>query len=280
MRTLTRSLSTLFLTYLTTAIPSPSCAGTNAVSPNCPSSETPHIRSFFYIGGRALPTPNGTLTADQIYVEKLTPLSASRKQHPIVFFHGGGTSAVSFLNTPDNRQGWASWFLEKGYVVYLVDAYTGARSPANNFNEFVMAAGPGTEAIQSGYTAPAANHTQFPGSGLDDGDASFDAFKKAMIPWTLSFEKQELAMRASGCELLRLLGTPAFLISHSLGSFYPILLSNDCPQYVKASVNLEPATSPFWRYNRGALGGVPQSPWGLTFSRLSYEPPVQNASGM
>jgi outer membrane receptor protein involved in Fe transport len=30
------------------------------------------------------------------------------------------------------RKGWASLFVEKGYHVYLVDAYAGARSPANN----------------------------------------------------------------------------------------------------------------------------------------------------
>lgn len=177
------------------------------------------------------------------------------------------------------RKGWAAYFVEKGYQVYLLDAYSSARSAANNFDQLSFYAGQSAENVQMGFTGPSDKHTQFPGSGIDNGDPSFDAFKKTMLPWTTSFVAQEMAMRSSGCELLRLLGAPAFLISHSLGSFYPILLSNDCPQFVKGSINLEAATSPFWRYNIGSLGGVSQSPYGLTFSPLSYEPPITNSSG-
>jgi hypothetical protein len=140
-----------------------------------------------------------------------------------------------------------------------------------------MFTGSGPEAAEI-FTGHTDERFQFPGSGRI-GDPVFEAFQKTQIPWTNSFVLQEMAMRAGGCELLRLLGTPAFLIAHSLGSFYPVLLSNDCPEFVRGSVNLEPATTPFWRYNIGSLGGVPQSPWGLTFSPLSYEPPVNNASG-
>ncbi|KAH8688048.1 Alpha/Beta hydrolase protein [Phaeosphaeriaceae sp. PMI808] len=272
-------LVAFFLSYTLCEASNPlDCAGAKALSPRCPSNETPYLRDFFYVGGRYIESPIGHLTVDQIYVEKLSPISGSRQPHPLLFFHGGGTSAVSWLNTPDNRKGWASYFVNKGYHVYLVDAYTGARSAANNFAAFNMSTAQSAEVAQSAFTAPSANHTQWPGSGIDNGDPFFDAFKKALIPWTTSFYAQEMAMRASGCEMLTLLGTPAYLISHSLGSFYPILLSNDCPQLVRGSINLESAASPFWRYNVRALGGVPQSPWGLTFSPLDYVPPIKDAS--
>ena len=34
----------------------------------------------------------------------------------------------NWLNTPDGRQGWASWFLQQGYAVYLVDEPQRGRS--------------------------------------------------------------------------------------------------------------------------------------------------------
>jgi pimeloyl-ACP methyl ester carboxylesterase len=253
------------------------CSGIKAISPRCASNETPYRRDFFYVGGRYNQTALGNVTINQVYVEKLSPVSGALQPHPLIFFHGGGTSGATWLNTPDNREGWATYFVKKGYHVYLVDAYAGARSPANNFDNFEMLAGQPVELVEQFFTSRTEKHTQWPGSGLR-GDPAFDAFIKALIPWTRSFVPQELAMRAAGCELLTLLGSPAFLISHSLGSFYPILLSNDCPHLIKGSINLEPATTPFWRYNVAQLGGVAQSPWGLTFSPLSYDPPVRNAS--
>jgi hypothetical protein len=141
-----------------------------------------------------------------------------------------------------------------------------------------MLSGQSAEIAQLGFTAPSQTHTQWPGSGIDNGDPTFDQFKKVLIPWTTSFVEQELAMRASGCKLLSLLGEKAYLISHSIGSYYPLLYSNDCPEYIAGSVNLEPASTPFWRYNFDALGGVPQAPWGLTFSPLTYSPPITDPS--
>lgn len=294
------SLLSLGLATLCGASNFTDCRGVKAVNPACRSHEVPYLRDFFYVGGRYIETEIGNVTVDQIYVEKLSPVAGVLHPHPLVFFHGGGTSGVSWLNTPDNRyvrfineslykspvllnphfrKGWASYFVSKGYHVYIVDAYTGGRSAANDFSSYNMSSAYSSEIVQMAFTGPTTNHTQFPGSGIDNGDAAFDAFKKALIPWATSFVEQETAMRVSGCELLALIGKKTFLISHSLGSFYPVLLSNDCPEFVKGSVNLEAATTPFWRYNVGALGGVEQSPWGLTFSPLGYEPPVNDSSG-
>lgn len=93
----------LFAHTLCEASNLPDCAGAKALSPRCPSNETPYLRDFFYVGGRYIESAIGHLTVDQIYVEKLSPVGGSRHPRPLVFFHGGGTSAVTWLNTPDNR---------------------------------------------------------------------------------------------------------------------------------------------------------------------------------
>lgn len=261
------------------------CTGVGAININCRSAEAPHSRDFFYVGGRTMNSSTGNLTVDQLYVEKLTPSGVRLQANPLVFIHGGGIAGSTWLNTPDNREGWASYFLRRGYVVYLLDSNSIGRSAENDMSGFTMVAGTSNENVESGFTAvelydyyPQAKlHTQWPGSG-QNGDPVFDQFKKSFIPLTSSYEAEEYAMRASGCELLSLLGAKPYIISHSLGARYPILMSNDCPQYIAASINIEAASVPFWSYGYG-LGGTPSTPWGFTNTPVDYVPAVSNASG-
>lgn len=85
-------------------------------------------------------------------------------------------------------------------------------------------------------------------------------------------------MRASGCDLLELIG-PSFLVSHSIGALHPILLSNDCPSLVAGNINLEPATIPFQSYTGNSTSSVGRSssrPWGLTNTFIDYVPAISN----
>jgi hypothetical protein len=80
------------------------CTAVKAIQPGCRSNETPYLRDFFYVGGHYVETSTGNITVNQIYVEKISPVSGpTKKRPPLVFFHGGGVSAVTWLNTPDNR---------------------------------------------------------------------------------------------------------------------------------------------------------------------------------
>jgi pimeloyl-ACP methyl ester carboxylesterase len=261
------------------------CTGVNAININCKSPEAPYTRDSFYVGGRSLNASTGTLTVDQLYVEKLTPTSSKHQENPLIFIHGGGIAGSTWLNTPDNREGWATYFTKKGYVVYLVDTASIGRSAENNLSNFTTVAGTSNENVEIGFTAvelynyypQAILHTQWPGSG-QNGDPIFDNFKKSFIPLTSSYAAQENAMRASGCELLSLLGAKSYIISHSLGSRYPILMSNDCPQYIAASINIEAASVPFWSYGV-SLGGSASTPWGFTWTSVDYVPAISNSSG-
>lgn len=114
-------------------------------------------------------------------------------------------------------------------------------------------------------------------SGLR-GDPYFDSFESTFIPLTSNVIAQELSMRRSGCELLRLIG-PSFLVSHSIGALHPLTISNDCPDFVAGSINLEPDTIPFEDYtgnSTSAVGRTYTRDWGLTNTPLTYDPPVRN----
>ncbi|KAK2048022.1 alpha/beta-hydrolase [Colletotrichum somersetense] len=264
------------------------CAGVDAISTKYASKEAAHTRDFFYVGGRYVEGASGNVTVDQLYVEKLAPIDIGRSRRrrgvaatkPIVFFHGGGTTGVTWLNTPDNRPGWATYFLQKGHTVYLVDVAGIGRSTENNLAAFTMLAGTAAEGLERGFTnveaydayPQAKLHTQWPGTGKK-GDPAFEQFKKTIIPLSTSWVPQELALRASGCELLSLLGEKAYLVSHSIGARAPILLSNDCPQHIAGNINLEGTTVPFWSFEYRAAA----NPWGLTNTPIDYDPPVASA---
>jgi hypothetical protein len=142
------------------------------------------------------------------------------------------------------------------------------------------------ESVESAFTAPelydkypqASLHTQWPGTG-QIGDPYFDQFRKGVIPFTDNYTVGELSMRASGCELLELVG-PAYLISHSSGAQYPILLSDECPEMVAGNINLEQTTQPFYNYGNGAGSGSAFRPWGLANTPLTYDPPASSSDDL
>ncbi|KKY16233.1 hypothetical protein UCDDS831_g07171 [Diplodia seriata] len=269
--------------------PEDECSGVNAISPACSTGESLHYRDIFYVGGHYVETTAGNLTYDQLYVEKLTPADGVSQPNPVIFFHGGGTSGVTWLNTPDNRKGFASYFLDLGYQVYIVDQTSVGRGSEEDLTDFPMRIGSTAEISENGFTAPEqANlypqsqlHTQWPGTGLKS-DPTFDAFESTFIPLTTNLTAQELSMRRSGCALLALLATPAFLVSHSIGALHPLLLSNDCPALVAGSVNLEPANTPFQSLLGNAsvpgTGSSRTRPWGLANTRLTYDPALSSSS--
>src|SRR6202047_967034 len=63
----------------------------------------------------------------QGYVEYMIPAPRSQP-YPIVMVHGGGQTGTNFTGTPDGREGWAQYFVRRGYAVYVVDQPGRARS--------------------------------------------------------------------------------------------------------------------------------------------------------
>lgn len=179
------------------------------------------------------------------------------------------TRNQTWLNTPDNRKGFASYFIEQGYLVYLVDQTSVGRGSEENLDGFEMRIGSTAEISEVGFTAPqdwdqypqSLNHTQWPGSGLK-GDPVFDAFQDTFIPLTSNKTAQQESMRKSGCQLLELIGS-SFLVSHSIGSVFPILLSNDCPHLIAGSINLDPDIIPFQDFTGTGMEMSSERLWGF-----------------
>ncbi|KUJ06397.1 alpha/beta-hydrolase [Mollisia scopiformis] len=235
--------------------------------------EASHHRSYFYVGGEYVKAGGGHVMENQMYVERLLPADVT-KPYPIVFIHGGAQTGTNWLNKPDGGRGWASWFLEQGYEVYIVDqVHTGrsAWSPQSSFPQ-IMAP---VEYIQEHFTATknyplwpqAHGHTQWPGTGMM-GDPIFDAFYASQAQFLADPVEQERTMRLTGISLLDKIGE-CVLITHSRGGLHGWAWADARPALVKVLIQVEPRGPPF---HEAIFSTRFVRPWGLTSIPLTYDP--------
>jgi len=240
-------------------------------------------REYFYAGGKYTGKADKEVMAGQMYVEALRPQRVTQK-YPLVLFHGAGQTATNWMGTPDGREGWADYFLEQGYVVYLVDQPARGRSPWHPGANGPLQMRPPAW-VEQRFTAPevahlwpqARLHTQWPGSGDKkgrQGDPVFDAFYATQVEGLESPVETQKLVQAAGAALLDKIG-PAVLITHSQSGAFGWLLADARPKAVKGIVAMEPNGPPF----RDAVFGEDRNrAWGLTDIPITYAPPAKSAT--
>lgn len=243
------------------------------------SAESSYNRSYFYVGGDYVDDEKGNgqhIMVGQMYVEKLFPLHEARHPWPLIFIHGGGQTGTNFLNTPDGRKGWASWLLDQGYVVYLLDQTCRGRSSYDASSGSTLKYP--VELAETRWTAcaefakypEASLHTQWPGSGRM-GDPIFDAYYASTVSSLADYSVEEALMQKAGGCLLDRIG-PAILITHSQGGIHGWLWADARPELVKAIVAIEPSGPPFQTTITSGVS-VPKS-YGITDIPIQYDPPA------
>jgi len=220
---------------------------------------------YFWVGTEHKKMPYGTIIAGQMFVQYFTPAQV-RRPHPVVLVHGGGGSALHYMGVGE-RAGWAHYYVQEGYRVYLVDRPGHGRSPYHPDSLGPIGQNVSYAAI-AGDTRRAAvgpNH-QWPGTG-DLGDPLLDQILAGQnaAPQDNVFAHTLWASR--GAELLEKIG-PAIVQVHSAGGPFSWIVANERPHLVKAIVNVEGGGQPF------AAG----TPWGLTDVPMVYDPSVNDPS--
>ena len=75
--------------------------------------------------------PNGVYQIEQMYSQYF--LVQNRKgKLPLLMWHGGGLSGVTYETKPDGKPGWLNYFLRQGWDVYISDAMERGRSGWTN----------------------------------------------------------------------------------------------------------------------------------------------------
>ncbi len=189
--------------------------------------------------------PNGVYQVEQMYVQYFVP-AAPRGALPLLMWHGGGLTGVTYETTPDGREGWLNYFLKRGWAVYNSDAVERGRSgwamypdvfkgepifltKENPFERFRIGAGPGSynKDLEKMKLLPG---SQFPKEGYDN-------FTRQGVPrWTTTDD----AIIAAYTELVDKV-CPCVVLVHSQSGQFGFRVAQARPDKVKALVLVEPA---------------------------------------
>ena len=230
-------------------------------------------QGFFWVGGERVDLPSGPALRGQSYVEYWIP-SDLLHPTPIVMIHGGGGQGTDMLGTADGREGWAHWFVRRGWAVYVVDRPGHGRAPFHP--DLLGAMGPagGAAFLERMFCKPEEHPEQYPQARLHDkwpgsgkfGDPCFDHFLAGTGPAQADMAQGQRDAQRGGVELLDRIG-PAILLTHSAGGPSGWLIADVRPDLARAIVAVEPLGPP-----AEAISGP--LPYGLTAAPLTYDPPL------
>jgi pimeloyl-ACP methyl ester carboxylesterase len=238
-------------------------------------------QGYFFVGGQYVETDKGPLMERQMYVEYQLPEKQTQR-YPLVLIHGAAQTGTNFTGTPDGRKGWAQYFVERGYAVYIVDQPARGRSayrePLGANIRFSSAQ------LEQRFTAhekfnlwPQAKlHTQWPGEGAGKGqrgDPVFDQFYASQVQYIGSNAVTQQLNRDAGAALLDKIG-PAIVLTHSQSGAIGWPIADARPKLVKAIIAAEPSGPPF---ANAVFGEEPARLWGVTDIPMTYDPPITDA---
>jgi len=188
--------------------------------------------------------PNGEFEAEQMYVQYVK-LAAPKAKVPILFWHGGGLTGVTWETKPDGQPGWQQFFLAHGYDTYVSDAVERGRASWARYPEIYKSEPffrPKKEAWELFRIGPsyevggkrvAFEGTQFPVE-------AFDQFTKQAVPrWATN----DVATQAAYDALVQKV-CPCIIVVHSQAGNFGFRAALNAPDKVKALVTVEPAGAP------------------------------------
>ncbi len=239
--------------------------------------------SYFYVGGNIDTKGKGSPIVGHMYVEYMIP-QRLRSPYPIVMVHGGNQTGTNFTGTPDGREGWAQYFVRRGYAVYIVDQV--ARGRSAHWNGYYGEVQPSRlSQVEERFVAPerfpvwpqAKLHTQWPGTGRP-GDVNFDQFYAAQAVSIASFPKQQEINPPALIALMEKIG-PSILMIHSQSGAFAWPVADKRPDLVKMIVAVEPNGPPVRELQMvGApdwfKDGTTDKLSGLGEVPLNYDPPL------
>jgi pimeloyl-ACP methyl ester carboxylesterase len=188
---------------------------------------------------------NGSYQVEQMYAQYFL-VKNRHGSVPLLLWHGGGMTGVTYETTPDGRPGWLNYFIRKGWDVYNSDAVERGRSgwamspeifkgepvfltTANPWERFRIGTGAGSyDPDPAKRKAPA--NTAFPVE-------AYDQLTKQFVPrWTTTDDATLAAYIALVDKVC-----PCVILFHSQAGLFGFKAAAARPDKVRALVAVEPA---------------------------------------
>lgn len=200
--------------------------------------------------------PNGQFEAFQMYVQYIR-LAAPKARYPLLLWHGGGLTGVTWETKPDGKPGWQSYFLGQGHDVYVSDAVERGRASWARYPEvnpappFFRSKQEAWELFRIGPPGSWATKTSFPGTQFPVDAA--DQFAKQGVP---RFATSDVATQAAYDAYVQK-ACPCVIIVHSQGGNFAFNAALHAPDKIKAIIAIEPSGAPPAGTDVSGLKGVP-----------------------
>lgn len=215
------------------------------------------VEEFPYFGGTFTfrSDPNGTHWTRQMYVQ-YTELAEPKTLCPILMWHGGGLTGVTWETTPDGREGWDTLFLRMGFDVYVSDAVERGRAswamfPAVNPTPPVFHAyEPRWLNLKMGAVYPE------PYEGQRFPVQYYDQLMMQSVPRWLTSDEWTQAAYERYLERLQETKEGVIIMAHSQGCTFALNAARKFPDFVKALVLVECVSYP--EGDIGCLKDIPQ----------------------
>ena len=203
--------------------------------------------------------PNGKYQVEQMYVQYFLQQKAKGKL-PLLMWHGGGLTGVTYESTPDGREGWVNMFIRYGWDVYNSDAVERGRS------------GFAPPEIWSGEPTFLPYQDPFERFRIGDGQGSWNSdpskakvipgnqfpveayanYMRQTVPRWLSTDEAIIAAYVALVDKI----CPCVMLTHSQGGAFGFKVTEQRPDKIKAIVAIESATAGILA-NAGKLKDVP-----------------------
>jgi pimeloyl-ACP methyl ester carboxylesterase len=185
--------------------------------------------------------PNGKYQVEQMYAQYFL-VQNRRGKLPLLMWHGGGLSGVTYETKPDGQPGWLNYFLRQGWDTYISDAMERGRSGwTDTFkgDPVFLPLGDPWERFRVGpigsWNDDKAKRVTYP--GVQFPTEAYEQFMKQGVPRWVTTDDQIIAAYIELVDKI----CPCVVLVHSQAGSFGFKVAEGRPDKVKALVAVEPS---------------------------------------